>query len=66
MAGKGRTSVGIGRMQMRWGRHGVKSARWMVRASSAIGGTIGAIAFDAQGNVLNVDPRRTERARRQG
>jgi hypothetical protein len=49
-------------MQMRWGRHGVKSAR----SSSAIGGPIGAIAFDAQGNVLNVDPRRTERARRQG
>ena len=40
---------------MRWGRHGVKSARWIVRSSSAIGGPIGAIAFDAQGNVLNVD-----------
>jgi hypothetical protein len=53
-------------MQMRWGRHGVKSARWVLRSNCAIGGPIGAIAFDAQGNVLNVDPRRTERARRQG
>ena len=51
---------------MRWGRHGVKSARWIVRSSSAIGGPIRTIAFDAQGNVLNVDPRRTELARRQG
>jgi hypothetical protein len=31
IAGKGRTSVGIGRMQMRWGRYGVKSARWIAR-----------------------------------
>ena len=51
-------------MQMRWGRHGVKSARWIARSSCAIGGPIGAIAFDAQGNVLNMDPRRTERERR--
>jgi hypothetical protein len=43
-------------MQMRWGRYGVKSAR------SSCG--IGAIAFDAQGNVLSVDPRRRERAGR--
>jgi hypothetical protein len=47
-------------MQMRWGRYGVKSARWIARSSCGIG----AIAFDAQGNVLNVDPRRRERARR--
>ena len=57
-------SVGIGRMQMRWGRHGVKSARWIARSNCAIGDPIGAIAFDAQGNVLSVDPRRRERARR--
>ena len=51
---------------MRWGRHGVKSVRRIARSNCAIGGPIGAVAFDAQGNVLNVGPRRTERARRQG
>jgi hypothetical protein len=40
-------------MQMRWGRYGVKSARWIARSSRGIG----AMAFDAQGNVLSVDPR---------
>jgi hypothetical protein len=40
-------------MQMRWGWYGVKSARWIARSSCAIG----AIAFDAQGNVLSVDAR---------
>jgi hypothetical protein len=37
IAGKGRTSVGIGRMQMRWGQHGVKSARSIVRSSCSRG-----------------------------
>jgi hypothetical protein len=36
IAGKGRTSVGIGRLQMRWGRYGVKSAPRIGRSERAL------------------------------
>jgi hypothetical protein len=34
-------------MQMRWGRYGVKSARWIVCSSCPIGRRIGVVAFEA-------------------
>ena len=47
IAGKGRTSVGIGGMQMRWGRHGVKSAPGIVRLSHPV------IAFTRRPTVID-------------
>ena len=67
MAGKGRTSVGIGGMQMRWRCYGVKSARLTVRSSRPmIGRRIGAIGLGATGKTPNADPRSgAEHARRE-
>ena len=47
---------------MRWGRHGVKLARWIVRSSCPIGRRIGSMACDGSVNIANANRGRSERA----
>jgi hypothetical protein len=49
-------------MQMRWGRHRVKLAHWIVRPSYPIGRRIGSMARDGSVNIANPNPLRLERA----